>query len=1083
MRCEELLKAAFAYYIAGHYARAFVLMSEVTKLEQEFAAPISLLICVLNRRFLDARRTTLSVFSDEANSDAAVASALEAGELETDEALSRVLTSSLAQAVSSFLEYVKTGQRPLFESALSIVNDAVALARESRLVDWWWWSYCLRHLFREYDGSSLWTQLRPFGGNGNLTGPVLAYARAGLRQTPAVVELWPSQVAAVPIINRCDRPHFLLKMPTSSGKTRIAEMAILRFLMDTDYATSKKCAYVAPFRSLAVEMERTLRSSFRGMGVQVSEIYGGFDFSPAERDLIQQTKVLVATPEKFDAIFRFAPDLAAEVGLVIIDEGHIVDPNERGLRFEFFIQRLIKRLAPLGSRFVFISAVLPNAEEFAEWITGDTHNLLKSNWRPSRLMLGLLSWDGTRTRVDYTHLGQQRFGQECFVPSFIEAVDCRGIAGFGGRRSPFPHDRDEAFALAALRLAQNGATLVFCPQRKQVEHFGRLIEEVLKLQHALSLSRGEGFELPKPGLGTAEWTQCRRIIESETGSDSELVRFLDLGFVVHHAGLPQRVRIALEGLVRSGAIQLVVSTTTLAQGVNLPIKTVLVRGLLHGYGRPVSPLTFWNICGRAGRAMKENEGQILFCIDNTAPARQRRNLRYSIGEMISALEQQAVISAMRRLLEMFVGLWRTTHPHVDVAELCLYLAENKLDWVQDQDREQARAWLDRLDAHLLALCQEFEAESATPDRLDEILAGSLIFIQLRNNPSPILSRDDVLRIFRSRIRYIYRRHPSPSVRFRLYKLGLPLSDCETIEDKREDLLVLFLSAIDWHEWTGAQRVDYLLKIAGFVLSLGELKPAGGLPQRYPALLEKWLWGVPLARIIEEEDPPEFLHDPAKLSLWIEDVCRYRLPWGINSIQSFLASYAEEEGLSLPLVCSYFAAMFKHGVNDPVAMCIVPYLDEERGLALSTARICPHGIDRPDRIVAWLMSVSQRELGELGLEGSVAEEMVNTRERFRLQRLGPAPSHNTSRLRITFSGEDQVAGLSVGEKVLIFPVPQSARGAFQLWTVLGRRLGVFSLPDGKVPEWWHMIHLVDSEVSAIAKAEGGRVTIHIEVTEL
>jgi hypothetical protein len=648
---------------------------------------------------------------------------------------------------------------------------------------------------------------------------------------------------------------------------------------------------------------------------------------------------------------------------------------------------------------------------------------------------------------------------------------------------PFPHGRDEAFALAALRLAQNGATLVFCPQKREVQHFGRLVEEVLKLQQALSVSRGQGFQLPKPGLATPEWARCRRIIETEMGADSELVRFLNEGFVVHHAGLPQRVRIALEGLVRNGGIQLVVSTTTLAQGVNLPIKTVLVRGLLHGHGRLVSPLTFWNICGRAGRATKENEGQILFCIDDTAPPGQRRNLRNSVTQTISALEQQAVVSAMRLLLETFVRLWRTTHPQVDVAQLCLYLAENKPHWVQDQDRERARAWLDRLDGHLLALCQEFEVDSATPDRLDEILSGSLIFIQLRNNPSPILSRDDVMGIFKSRIQYICRRHPNPSVRFRLYKLGLPLRDCETIEERREDLLVLFLAAIDWHEWTNAQRTAYLLQIAEFVLNLGELKPDGGLPQQYPILLEKWLGGVPLGRIIEEGDLPGSLSDPAKLSVWIEDICRYRLPWGINSVQSFLVSFAEEEDFSLPLVCSYFAGMFKHGVNDPVATCIVPYLDQERGLALSAAGVCPHAINRPDRIVAWLMSVSQRELVELGLADSVAEEIVNTREQFRLQRLGPAPSHNTSRLRITFSDEDQVAGVSLGEKVLVFPMPKDAKGTCQLWTVSGRRLCRFSLAGAKVPEWWHMIHLVDSEVSAITKGEDRRVTIHVDMTEL
>ena len=73
-------------------------------------------------------------------------------------------------------------------------------------------------------------------------------------------------------------------------------------------------------------------------------------------------------------------------------------------------------------------------------------------------MLGRLSWDGSRARIDYTHQNRERFGQDCFLPRFIEQRPCRGVPGMGKRRNPFPHDVTEAFALSALRFARGGAT-------------------------------------------------------------------------------------------------------------------------------------------------------------------------------------------------------------------------------------------------------------------------------------------------------------------------------------------------------------------------------------------------------------------------------------------------------------------------------------------------------------------------------------------------------------------------------------------------------------------------------------------------
>src|SRR5262249_51824962 len=149
----------------------------------------------------------------------------------------------------------------------------------------------------------------------------------------------------------------------------------------------------------------------------------------------------------------------------------------------------------------------------------------------------------------------------------------------GRRKKPFPCDASEAFALAALLFAREGITLVFVPQQRSVEPFARTILEALGIHRALRRLEGDSFSLPMPGRDSAAWRRCRAVIESEMGAGSLLLDLLEEGIVVHHGDLPWRVRLAIEDLARADAVRLLVATTTLAQGVNLPIRTVLVRGL------------------------------------------------------------------------------------------------------------------------------------------------------------------------------------------------------------------------------------------------------------------------------------------------------------------------------------------------------------------------------------------------------------------------------------------------------------------------------------------------------------------------
>jgi len=1079
VRLEQAVTATFGYYLSGYYARSYVLLREAIPDGTPLPPIIGLLVSVLRKEFGEARRITIEHFSQDALRDETIAEGLATGSLGEDEAYERILLASASQAVSYFLEYPKTGTRPFLDTAISILDDAILIAKEKRYVDWWWWLFCLRYLFRELGDASPWNQLRPLRGGDNRT-LIEEYIRAGLRKQPPVVEFWPSQVHALPIIVGPERKDFCLKMPTSSGKTLIAELGILRFILDHGADPATKCIYLAPFRSLAVEIEQTLRRSLGVLGILVSQIYGGFEITPADIVYLNQYRILITTPEKFDALLRFVPELAVQLRLVIIDEGHIVDPSTRGLRFEFFVHRLLRRLRGKGCRFVFISAVLPNAAQFAEWITGSPDRLVESQWRPSRLILGRLKWNGSQVRIDYTHEGKRRFTQECFLPRFVDQRGCKSVPGMGLRRNPFPSDAREAFSMAALLFAREGTTMVFVPQQQHAESTARKLLEALTVRRVFARLDEEEFTIPAPGRGTALWERCKTIIEAEMGADSLLLRLLEEGIIVHHGRLPGRVRVAIEDLARADAVRLIVATTTLAQGINLPIKTVLVRGLQMNESERVTPMTFWNICGRAGRAMKENEGQILFCVDETKTWAQLRNLNNAISSVLDQLEQATVVSAMLLVLQNIAEQWNKAHPNVSLSDLCLHLAENDFDWAEAEERTWMRSIFDIFDGHLLALSEEFSIDPSTPDQIQEIMHGSLLCIQLRAKAAAGITEDEARDIFHARIRFIHRSHPDPRVRERLYRLGMSLSACERIEQEKIALLDLFCEAAGWFEWSHAERSDLLLRISQVIFSLRDTTPSDPLPEQWPAILTSWLGGVNTSEMVRDAEISPLTTSPNTLCLLIEELCGYLMPWGLNSILMHLMAVAADSGREIPPVCSFFAGMTKYGVSDPVAVCIIPYLDQDRVLATASAAFCPHDFQHPDDVVRWIMQVTERWLIDRRMAPEVAAAVIRKRDSQRHLR-------SSREIRRTFDfrlpgDQEALSKIAVRDKVLVIPGEDRDAREFRVFTLQGHLLGAYSF-EVAIPTWWGALHLINAEVSKIDRLEDGSCAIYISLIEI
>lgn len=1090
-RDTQLFTAALAYYMSGHFARAFVLVRdlEAGRALPRFVTPIRhLLLKEFSRLRGDViHRLVQDQYSDEriaAELDGATVAGTQIGE---DEAFCRVFEATLFRAISYFLEYAKTGVGPLLLSAEELLDTGIELAIELRFADWWWYLSCVRVMLTAYRRHSLWSNLKPLLAEAATEPLARRYIQANLRLPTPLVELWPSQVTAVPyLFGDAARKNLCLRMPTSAGKTKVAELAILGFLARHRDDPDAKCVYVAPFRSLAVEVEQSLKRVFLPLGVRVSELYGGFELTVADRILIEKTQILVATPEKLDAFSRVSPEYVASVKLVILDEGHIISPTDygslrqsRGLKYEVFLQRLVSRFRPTDTRILFLSAVMPNADQFAEWIAGDSGGLVTSDWRPSRLMLGEAVWDGQGVSLEYTHANQKPLEHRCFVRTFV--TQRTGSEVPRPRRKPFPADAGEALALTALEFAARGLTMVFVARKASAEPLGRTIRDAILLRRRIAEKTGSSYALHVDPAHRAATDRCAALARDHMGADCEVASFLEEGFVVHHGSLPQAVRLGLERLVRSGAIRLVVATTTLAQGVNFPIHTVLVHSLDHGQDDPVSPMDFWNVCGRAGRGMHENEGQVLFFVplafDEWGASRKKWLKKIPSGrhraiwkehcdkakrkraEYIANYGNYRVQSALRDLVFKVVGLWREKHGTVNVAELCEALANHTLDLFASSDELDLESLLSSLDGLLLAMTEGREDEEVTADTFQELLHCSLLHLQLKDDAE----RSAVNHIFAARIRYIRGRHADAAKRRQFYRLGLPLADCEKIDGARDTLLALYLKASKFSEWSPQERTDHLADVAEFLFTLTEIAPLKEVPDCWRRILHLWLCGQTPTEIASDPEVVVAEQTAHAVSRWLDDTCGYRLPWGYNVLALYLK---DAVGDDWPAVCDSYSALAKYGVHEPVACWLLTFGVPSRRVATETAALIDDDIDDPDALLKWLQRGGLETLEARGLAGDglemlrrVVQEMSQTvRDGVR------ANKPRSLSLRVK---PETASSVSPDDRVVLQRVSDDPEDGFTAHTLRGELIGKYDLPSAG-EQLWSLLEKPDL-LDAVVKA--------------
>lgn len=427
-----------------------------------------------------------------------------------------------------------------------------------------------------------------------------------------IKELWPSQ-RRLGEFGVYSGKSAVVQMPTGTGKTKSISLVIYSSFIS---GRANLAVVVAPFRALCSEIRYDLERDFKfDESIKINQMSDVLNLEDLITGQIDQTdkRIIVLTPEKLLYIIRQQPDFIDEIDLAIFDEAHLFDDGQRGTTYELLISVLRRTLRDDVQK-ILISAVMSNASQLNEWINGNdlgvvvSDNAIKSTEK--QVALTDLRKSGGQ---DYGYLyfvnPQNPEEEEFYVPRFIKFHNLGHIKP--ERKDRFFPERNkqnkilnnDAAIYYSLHLCDNGQVALFCGKKNTGNNILKRIIEIEKRGYDIASIMGSS------NIGEVE--RICNLIKVNYGENNIYYEAAKRAAFVHHAGISNGIRNSIEYAMRKRLLSFLVCTSTLAQGVNLPIKYLIVSTVYQGREH-ISVRDFHNLIGRAGRSGVHTEGSILF---------------------------------------------------------------------------------------------------------------------------------------------------------------------------------------------------------------------------------------------------------------------------------------------------------------------------------------------------------------------------------------------------------------------------------------------------------------------------------------
>lgn len=566
-----------------------------------------------------------------------------------------------------------------------------------------------------FDENNLWKILLAIDNDNNLWRSYVNY-----NFNNNIWYYFPSQLEAIKkgIIN--SHESFSMQMPTSSGKTALCEIIIYYHFKKHP---SSKIILLAPFRALASELKITMGVRLSPYGINVKSLYGGSVPTQEEKISLDNANLLIITPEKMMAIEDVFPEVLNNINLVICDEGHLLDDTNRGFDYELFLTR-IKILREKDIRFIYLSAIIPNINEINDWLGGSKDSVAYSDFKPTDFDYAIVknySIKGNKYNyyLDFNPYSKKPKNYQLY--GYIYQKDYQFRNPNTGRLNTYNfYSGKKTFSVAcALKSLATGLVALFAPTKKSNGVAG-LCEE---LNNQIKLINNFNLKVNIP-LNYSDSTHLKLLEEYFSlifSEDYLLVKCIKNGFVFHHGSLPQYIRELIEISIREEKIKLVVCTNTLAEGVNLPLKTLVIHTLKRQFNNRWESLRIRdikNLIGRVGRAGKEKNGFVIVPHEDDISF---------IKDAVENINLEPVKGFLYRILEIITR---------NLSRIRLELT-NEL--IEKQDEEFLRL-IDSIDSAILDLVGD-DIDISVLDEISNVLVeNTFSFIQSNDEQKSVLKK-------------------------------------------------------------------------------------------------------------------------------------------------------------------------------------------------------------------------------------------------------------------------------------------------------------------------------------------------------
>ena len=590
-------------------------------------------------------------------------------------------------------------------------------------------TFLYRHVLKRFRNNNLWIDLLKYGERRFWKN----YVELSLFHE--IVTLLPSQKDAIEKGLLTFERSFSLQMPTSSGKSYITELLIYQELERKD---ESKVLYLAPLRSLSRELRERFNSFCHFFNYNFVAKYGGSASSISETG-IDDARLLIATPEMFITLEGADDSMLEQFSLVICDEGQLLDDYSRGVNYELLLTRLRKRA---NVRFLFISAIIPNISVINEWLGGDSHQVGNSQYRPSKIRLALL--EKNNDSVDL-HYYDDWYDEEVAVINRFVTKDEAG--------TKFKSVKN-AYCATAIKALEAGQVMVFASVKGGNSGCKTIAETIYNIAKGNSkLHVSDHIKYHK------RLNQIVEYLSYQLGDDYPLVSFIKEGVAYHHGDLPQDIREQIEYAYSSQTLPLIVCTGTLAEGVNFPIKTLVLANIQDPASMQGKKILYLNaarlknIIGRVGRAGRERYGTVIL------PDNGKGIAKWLVK---SALKNEHIDNVRGSLFALIRDLG------------------HKEEWDHDGTIEE---WLSESD--LVAAIDLMISRNAQEDTMENIDIKEMVTESLAYALGSEVDRQMLTRVFQTRYDYL-KKHVTGQ-RYRLFKVsGFSVEELEEVEKTTDD---------------------------------------------------------------------------------------------------------------------------------------------------------------------------------------------------------------------------------------------------------------------------------------------------------